>query len=447
MSFRETPLLISGSATEGGGLFSLVDGRVAQIDRLTTMGLCIADGRVARLLKSPDPTETVTELLTYDERGVDRYYRLDGLGDPHDVAWTGTHYLIVSSIQNRVSWVRRDGTIERTWEAPGENDSWHINCLHQHAGLWYLSVFGKFATHRGWSNDTAGTSGFLLRLDDNEEVVTGLSQPHTPRFIDGGWVICNSVTHELLKIEPGSQRVERRLQLDGYVRGIAVVDDVLFVGISAGRYAQERSSAAICAIDRATWQLIERFEVPTKEIYDLLPVTRAQLDGLAAGFRTSRFRTNEHDQYYLFQRAGVEPTRLWATGEPLPHDACAVTIEARFPATVIAEQTIEVPVKVTNTGNAIYVTAPPHPVYICYRWHRADDGSPAGQGQWLHTPLPRALPPAATLETTIPIAAPDSAGAYTLAITLLQEGIAWFDDVRASNASRHDVLVRVPAVV
>ena len=420
----------------------MTDRRIEQIDHLTTMGLCIADGRVARLLKSPDPTETVTELLIYDGRGVERYYRLDGLGDPHDVAWTGSHYLIVSSIQNRVSWVRRDGTIDRTWEAPGENDSWHINCLHQHEGLWYLSVFGKFATHRGWSVDTAGTSGFLLRLDDNEEIITGLSQPHTPRFIDGSWVVCNSFAHELLRFEPGSCRVERRLQLDGYTRGIAVVDDVIFVGISAGRYAQDRTNAAICAIDRSTWQVIDRVDVPTKEIFDLLPVTHAQLDGIATGFRTSRFRNNEQDQYYLFQRAGVEPSRLWATGDPLPHEACAVAIEATFPETVIAKRTIEVPVRVTNIGSAIYVTAPPHPVYICYRWHRAADGTPVGEGQWLHTSLPRALPPGDTIEATISIAAPDSADAYTLTITLLQEGIAWFDDLRENNGSRHEVLVQ-----
>ncbi len=47
----------------------MTDRRIGQIGHLTTMGLCIADGRVARLLKSPDPTETVTELLIYDGRG------------------------------------------------------------------------------------------------------------------------------------------------------------------------------------------------------------------------------------------------------------------------------------------------------------------------------------------------------------------------------------------
>ena len=447
MRFPQTPVLISASSSEGGGLYSLIQGRIERIDRLTTMGMCVADGRLARLLKSPDPTESMTELLLYDGRGAERYYRLDGFGDPHDIAWTGSHFLIVSSIQNRVSWVRPDGSVDNVWQAPGETDSWHINCLCEHAGCWYLSVFGKFATHRGWSEDGAGSSGFVLRLDDNMEIISGLSQPHTPRAIDGKWVVCNSATHELLQIDPGSADIERRLKLEGYTRGIAVFDDILLVGESAGRYANDRQNATICVLDRASWQTLDRVEVETKEIYELLPVSDTLLNGVTTGFRTSRFRPNEQDQYYLFQQAGVEPARLWATGDPLPASACSISIEAIFPGTVDIDATVEVPVQLKNLGSAILVTAPPNPVYVCYRWMDTRDGRAVGEGQWLHTPLPRSIPPGDAVDITALVAAPDEPGDYVLRVTLLQEGIAWFDDIRATNASVHAVRVLARSTV
>ena len=66
----------------------MIGREISKVDSMTTMGLCVAGDRLARLLKSPDATETLTELLVYDARGIERYYRFDGMGDPHDIYWT-----------------------------------------------------------------------------------------------------------------------------------------------------------------------------------------------------------------------------------------------------------------------------------------------------------------------------------------------------------------------
>jgi hypothetical protein len=74
--------------------------------------------------------------------------------------------------------------------------------------------------------------------------------------------------------------------------------------------------------------VLERIPVPSREIYDLVPAPPALVEGVRSGFRTNPLRVAEADQADLFTEAGVRPVRLWATGEPLPPEACRARIEA-----------------------------------------------------------------------------------------------------------------------
>jgi polysaccharide pyruvyl transferase WcaK-like protein len=129
-----------------------------------------------------------------------------------------------------------------------------------------------------------------------------------------------------------------------------------------------------------------------------------------------------------------------AATEPLAHDALRTTIEIVIPRNLRSGEVALVPCAVTNRGGAIYASAPPHPVELCYRWY-AEDGTTVGEGTWLHTALPRPLPPGERLELFARIAAPPHAGRYTLGMTLLQENVAWFDDADPANGVRGVVTV------
>lgn len=142
----------------------------------------------------------------------------------------------------------------------------------------------------------------------------------------------------------------------------------------------------------------------------------------------------------MFTSAGVIPRRLWAVGDPLPPASLRATFEGQIPAATVVDEIIVLPCRVTNRGDAIYVSAPPNPIQFCYRWFDAT-GAAVGAGEWIHTNLPRALPPGETIEAWVRIAAPHAPGAYTLAVTLLQEGIAWFDDLSPASGIRGTVVV------
>jgi hypothetical protein len=95
---------------------------------------------------------------------------------------------------------------------------------------------------------------------------------------------------------------------------------------------------------------------------------------------------------------------------------------------------------IANRGDAVFVSAPPNPIELCYRWFDAGNDA-VGAGTWLHTPLPQPLRPGNRITLVAAIAAPPVPGTYVLALSLLQENVAWFDDLDPASGDRHTVQV------
>jgi hypothetical protein len=244
-------------------------------------------------------------------------------------------------------------------------------------------------------------------------------------------VICNSRDHELVELEPGG-RVLRRLGLCGWTRGIAATDRVLFVGESAARDGTATGErAAVSVVSRRRWRVTDRVDLPCREVYDLLLLPEALAAGVRNGFATNPLRLAEQAQRDLFASAGVQPTRLWASGEPLPVEACRVEIAAKLPD-VLARGTVQpVDCTVTNKGSAILVSAPPNPVNVSYRWLEGPPEAPLAEG--LRSPLPRPLPPETAAECRFALEVPAVPGNYTVRVALVQEQVRWFDEVDSAN--------------
>jgi hypothetical protein len=84
---------------------------------------------------------------------------------------------------------------------------------------------------------------------------------------------------------------------------------------------------------------------------------------------------------------------------------------------------------------------PPAPIYLSYHWFKADGNVVIFEG--LRTPLVPSLDPGNSDIYEIKIAAPREAGEYRLRITLVQEGVRWFDELPDTAASQ-EIPVRVP---
>jgi hypothetical protein len=149
---------------------------------------------------------------------------------------------------------------------------------------------------------------------------------------------------------------------------------------------------------------------------------------------------------FLAARTTTRPSPLSEPGagaaamHRLPAESLRASIEADIPSRLHANEPAVVRCRITNRGDAVYVSAPPNPIELCYRWYDAR-GAAVGAGTWVHTPLPRPLPPGGRLGVTARIAPPPVPGEYTLALTLLQTNVAWFDDVDPASGVRIRVSV------
>ena len=433
----ETWLVISsGNERFGGGLFCLRDGVLKRIDFLPTAGLHQHGRRFYRI--ASQSKYFGAELLTYDDTGIRSYLRIDDVHMPHDVATLadGT-VVVVAPRSNAIIAIQPDGSTRTVWEAKAPFDAWHVNCVTIRDGRLYATAFGRFDRVLGW-NANCDRTGIIFDVETGADVVTGLTQPHTPRWIDGAWTVCDSGSGAVIRAFPDGRQV--CVDLGDYPRGLCVVDDDVYVGVSERRSSGELSVAAhIVVLDRTTWTERQRIPMEGGSVYDIVAVDRATMEALRIGFRFSCRRRQALDQLAMFEAVGQVPARLWAVGERLEREGCSIAIDADIPATMTVDDVAGVRCTITNRGNALLVTAPPYPVLLSYKWiDEAGDVLPQSS---IRTPLPATLPPRESIAVDVLIVPPSAPGRYRLVVTALQELVHWFDDVDPNSVCRADVEV------
>lgn len=431
----------AGDGDSGGGLCVWDGSQVDVIDRLSSTGLCMCGDRLIRCLRTGDLADG-GEILGYDARGVDRYYRMDEFSDVHYVLWHEGNLIVSNTGCNEILWVTPYGEIVRRWRAPGERDSWHLNDVTVHEGRLLACAFGRYPTYRGYKERQYSGDGIVFDVETGKDVLTGLCGPHHPRFFDGRWTVCNSLCNEVLQIEHGSGTVIRRLNLGRFTRGVAITDDLLLVGESAARSSYiEGETAAVAVISRRDWKVLGRVPIPFREISDILPVPLDLVQGLKAGFRTNPLRVSEHDQLSMFEQAGIAPRTMWALSGRLQKDQIRAKVEANIPKAMKSGNKTPVQCVVKNCGDGFFFSAPPFPVHLSYKWLHPNGVVVAAAGEGIRREFTRGLPPQASEKCWMEVMPPPVTGEFILRITLVQELVTWFDEVDLANSYSSMVVV------
>ncbi len=248
------------SSPNGGGLFFVSDGKVFRLDSLDTTGLS-ADG--VRVLRGIQPDK----LFIYKNGVKEITQRSVAFHDIHDVFSDGEFIYLVGTSGNEIIKLNTTGEELQRWVWPGEKDALHINCLGKWNGRIVFSAFGKFKEHRGYKGKSK-KSGFVQDLHTGDRLIDGLSQPHSLVPIGSNLLLANSENQEICEYDPTGNLI-RTLVLDGYTRGICIVGNVIYVGLSCSRNIDITgvSTATVVAIDLYTWQELGRIHIPANEIY------------------------------------------------------------------------------------------------------------------------------------------------------------------------------------
>ena len=86
-------------------------------------------------------------------------------------------------------------------------------------------------------------------------------------------------------------------------------------------------------------------------------------------------------------------------------------------------QDIKLPVRIENPGAEPWVSAGSFPVTVSYKWFKGAEMLPI-EGE--RTMLPARLGPKQAASVDVRVVAPNQPGEFSLRVTLVQEGVAWF---------------------
>ena len=136
------------------------------------------------------------------------------------------------------------------------DDRCHLNGLAMLKGRpKYVTALGECDSSGSW-RESKVTGGILMDVDSNEIVKRGMAMPHSPRLHDGKLWLLNSGAGELWRVDPKTYQHDVVCQCQGYLRGLALVNNFAIVGLCqirerstfGGMPIKERYANLLCGI-------------------------------------------------------------------------------------------------------------------------------------------------------------------------------------------------------
>jgi uncharacterized protein (TIGR03032 family) len=144
----------------------------------------------------------------------------------------------------------------------------------------YVSAFNEGNTASSWREDIT-TSGVIWDVESNEVIAKGLPMPHSPKLFNGQLYVLLSATGEVVKVDVKSGKYDVVTKIEGFVRGMSLHQDYLFVATSKLRknsstfaklpFAEKANKCSIVAVHLPTGSIAGNITYSTSvdEIYDV----------------------------------------------------------------------------------------------------------------------------------------------------------------------------------
>ena len=227
------------SATEHQGLIQLPR------DFLKPMGVAVHKRRMAIATKNElvvlsnaqGLARSNSSDIPYDALWIPRAVYFTGELDLHDLAWGSNGLYAVNTRFSCLSIIDDHFSFRPIWKPHFikdflPTDQCHINGMAMKNGEpKIVSLLGVTNTEKGWRNNVRG-GGVLMDVPSNQVIVDGLPMPHSPRIINDQIFVLLSATGEIGIVDEQSGKVNILCRVNGFVRGMAHVDNYLFIGLS-----------------------------------------------------------------------------------------------------------------------------------------------------------------------------------------------------------------------
>ena len=160
-------------------------------------------------------------------------------------------------------------------------DRCHLNGMAMKDGKpRYATAFNKGNTPQSWRKKII-ESGIIIDVVNNNIITDGLAMPHTPRIFNNELYVLLSAIGELVKVNTNDGSYETIIKIDGFVRGMSLHNDYLFIGLSKLRknsstfgklaFAEKAREAGIVILHLPTKSIVGKLTYLTSldEIYDI----------------------------------------------------------------------------------------------------------------------------------------------------------------------------------
>lgn len=258
-----------------------------------------AQGMIWSLLSAPEIAPKLEPAGTRDACYLTRSAHFTGEIAVHELAWSGGTLWAVNTLFSCLCTIEPTTSFVPRWKPPfvsalAAEDRCHLNGFALRDGLPKIATaMARTDTQGGWRPSKA-TSGVLLDVPGGEAIAGGLCMPHSPRFHAGRIWLLDSGTGRLVLVAPARGSVETVAVLPGYTRGLAMVGQFAFVGLSRIRetstlggipIAEDRSAlkcgVAVVDLTSGKQMALLEFHSGVEEIFDvqLLPFRSPVLSG------------------------------------------------------------------------------------------------------------------------------------------------------------------------
>ncbi|WP_320033518.1 TIGR03032 family protein [Halarcobacter sp.] len=223
-----------------------------------------------------------------------------GYSHLHDIAFGKDKLFAVNTNFSIVGTVNIDFNFTPYWKPNfikniNGGDQCHLNGLAMENGEpGYVTAFSTTDEPKGWKN-TDFKQGVLINVKTNKIVQKNLNIPHSPRFYKNKIYFLESAKSKLNEYNPMTGETTTVIELNGFARGMDIIEDIAFIGISKIRpsssifnnlkYENNDYYAGVVAVNLQTKKIVGKIEYlnDVNEIYDIkiLPnIKKANIIGL-----------------------------------------------------------------------------------------------------------------------------------------------------------------------
>jgi len=217
-------------------------------DFLSPMGLALEGDRLAigtlrqimEFHNIPAVAGNLDPAGRYDACFLPRSTHATGNIQVHEMAWGRDELYFVNTRFSCICVLDRIHSFVPWWKPAfisglAPEDRCHLNGLTMKDGQpKFVTALAATDSPAGWRENKAHT-GIVIDIPSGEVVSTGLSMPHSPRWHNGRLWVCDSGTGSLGTIDLGTGKYEPIAFLPGFTRGLDILGNLAFVGLSQVR--------------------------------------------------------------------------------------------------------------------------------------------------------------------------------------------------------------------